>query len=160
MAKKLIAYFSACGTTRKVAEALAAADSADLFEIVPCQLYTKEDLDWTNKDSRSTVEMKDKSSRPCIAKKLENAADYDTVFIGFPIWWGREPSVVDTFLDETDLSGKTIVPFCTSGGSDVSGAVASIKEICGGKATVIDGIRLAGDVSKEDLKTWETGLGL
>ena len=114
MSKVLVAYFSASGVTKKVAEELAKVEKADLFEIVPETLYTSEDLDWRNQQSRSTVEMKDLNCRPAITGQVENMGQYDVVFVGFPIWWGREPSVVDTFLDAYDFSGKKIVPFCTS----------------------------------------------
>ena len=160
MSKKLVAYFSASGVTKKVAGALATADGADLFEIIPESLYTKEDLDYMNKESRSTLEMGDLNCRPAMCCKLEDADKYDTIFIGFPVWWGREPSVVDTFIDSVDFAGKTVIPFCTSGGSDASGATTRIAELCGEGATVITGIRLAGDISEEDLKIWEAGLNL
>lgn len=159
MTKKLIAYFSVSGVTKKVAEALAAADGADLFEIAPVEPYTAADIDYTNKQSRSTLEMTDLNSRPAVCCKVENMDQYDTVFIGFPVWWGREPSIVDTFIDENCLSGKVVVPFCTSGGSDASGSTARIRELAKG-ATVIDGIRMAGDISPEELMIWEAGLKL
>ena len=160
MSKVLVAYFSASGVTKKVAEELAKVEKADLFEITPATLYTAEDLDWTNQQSRSTLEMKDPSCRPAIAGKVENMARYDVVFVGFPIWWGREPSVVDTFLDAYDFGGKKIVPFCTSGGSGIGETAKRIQEIVGEEVTVDEGTRLGGTVSEEDLATWTAGLGL
>ena len=122
--------------------------------------YTAEDLNWTNQQSRSTLEMKDLNCRPAIASHVENMAQYDVVFVGFPIWWGRDPSVVDTFLDAYDLSGKKIVPFCTSGGSGIGKTATRIQEIAGAEATVEEGTRLGGTVSEEDLKIWTEGLHL
>ena len=160
MSKVLVAYFSASGVTKKVAKELAKVEKADLFEIAPEILYTAEDLDWRNEQSRSTVEMKDLSCRPAITGQVENIAQYDVVFIGFPIWWGREPSVVDTFLDAYDFSGKKIVPFCTSGGNGIGETAMRIREIVGTMATVEEGTRLGGTVSEKDLETWTAGIGL
>ena len=117
--KKLVAYFSASGVTKAVAEALAEAARADLYEIKPEIPYTKADLDWKNDQSRSSVEMKDPASRPRIADKVENMEEYDVVFVGFPIWWYIAPTIIDTFLEGYDFSHKTIIPFATSGGSDL-----------------------------------------
>ena len=117
MKKPLVVYFSATGTTRAKAETLAKVTGADLKEIVPAVRYTAADLDWQDKKSRSSVEMADKSSRPAIAGRIENIAEYDTVFVGFPIWWYVAPTVVNTFLEAHDLAGKRIIPFFTSGGS-------------------------------------------
>ena len=160
MSKILVAYFSASGVTKKVAEEIAKAEQAELFEILPETPYTTEDLDWTNKQSRSTVEMQDKSCRPPVVGQVENMAQYDVVFIGFPIWWGREPSVVDTFLDTYDFAGKTIMPFCTSGGSGIGETAKRMQEIVGASAVVKEGSRLGGTVSEADLATWESELGL
>ena len=160
MSKVLVAYFSASGVTKRVAEELANVEKADLFEITPGTLYTAEDLDWRNQQSRSTLEMKDLNCRPAITGQVENMARYDVVFLGFPIWWGREPSVVDTFLDAYDFSGKKIVPFCTSGGSGIGETAKRIQGIVGSTATVDEGTRLGGTVSEKDLETWTTGLGL
>ena len=117
MAKKLVAYFSASGITKKAAERLAAQQGADLFEIRPIQPYTKADLDWTNKKSRSTLEMTEKGSRVAIAEKVPDMKQYDEIFLGFPIWWGVAPHIINSFLEQYDLAGKTISPFATSGGS-------------------------------------------
>ena len=160
MSKILVAYFSASGVTKKVAEEIAKAEQADLFEILPETPYTAADLDWTNKKSRSTVEMQDPACRPPVVGKVENMAQYDVVFIGFPIWWGREPSVVDTFLEAHDFAGKTIMPFCTSGGSGIGETAKRMQEIVGASAVVKEGTRLGGTVSEADLTVWESELGL
>ena len=115
--KTLVAYFSATGTTMEAASKLAKAANADLHEIVPAIPYTPADLNWRDKKSRSTLEMEDKSSRPAVANKVENMEQYDTVFVGYPIWWYIAPTIINTFLEQYDLTGKTIVPFFTSGGS-------------------------------------------
>ena len=154
MSKTLVTYFSASGVTRKTAEALAKLLEADLFEITPAELYTAEDLDWRNKQSRSTLEMADPDCRPATVGEVENFDQYDTVFVGFPIWWGREPSVVDTFLDAYDFTGKKIVPFATSGGSGIGKTAERIQSIVGEGVTVNEGQRLGGEISEEDLKLW------
>ena len=117
MSKKLVAYFSASGVTAKVAETLAEAIGADIFEIEPKVPYTEADLNWMDKNARSTIEMNDPASRPEIAVKRDNMKDYDTIFVGFPIWWYVAPTIVNTFLASCRLAGKTVVPFATSGGS-------------------------------------------
>lgn len=127
--KALIAYFSATGTTAGVARRMAEATGADLFEIRPQTPYTEADLDWTNKRSRSTVEMNDASSRPAVAGELPDLSGYDTVLLGFPVWWYVEPRIIDTFLDGTDIDGKRIVPFATSGGSDVAKCVDHMRKL-------------------------------
>ena len=128
MKKTLVAYFSATGTTKAAAERLAKEKDADLFEIAPEQPYTAADLDWTNKQSRSSVEMKDKSSRPAIKETCKNIADYDTVWIGFPVWWYTAPTIINTFIEAHDLKGKTLCVFATSGGSNVTGSAADLKK--------------------------------
>ena len=130
MSKKLVAYFSASGTTKKVAERLAKAAGADLFEIRPAIPYTSADLNWMDKKSRSSVEMNDPDSRPEIAETMPNMADYDTVFIGFPIWWYVAPHIIHTFLESYDFSGKTLVPFATSGGSGMGKTVDELRKLC------------------------------
>ena len=117
MSKTLVAYFSAGGTTAEIAKEISGIVDADLFEIKPKKPYTAEDLDWTNKNSRTTIEMQDESSRPEIAEKLRNINEYDTIFLGFPIWWYVAPTIINNFLESYDLTGKTIRPFFTSGGS-------------------------------------------
>ena len=151
--KVLVAYFSASGVTAKVADRLSKAIGADLFEIKPAQTYTSADLDWTNKESRSSVEMNDTSSRPEIANKVENMSQYDVIFVGFPIWWYREPSIIDTFIESYDFSGKQIVPFATSGGSGM-GDSGSIMQKLAPNAKVDSGKRFSSGVSEKDLKDW------
>ena len=126
MSKRLVAYFSASGVTAKLAKTLAAAIGADLFEILPEKPYSAADLDWTNKESRSTIEMNDKSFRPAVANRVENMAEYDAVYVGFPIWWYVAPTIINTFLEQHDLTGKTIVPFATSGGSGMGNTNAEL----------------------------------
>lgn len=128
--KKLVAYFSASGVTKSVAERLAKAASADLFEIKPEVPYTSADLNWTDKQSRSSREMQDPSSRPAIAEKLGNMAEYDAIFLGFPIWWYVAPTIINTFLESYDFAGKTIIPFATSGGSGMGETVKILKPLC------------------------------
>lgn len=128
--KKLVAYFSASGVTKSVAERLAKVADADIFEIKPVIPYTHDDLDWTNKKSRSSVEMSNPNSRPEIANTLYNMKDYDVVFIGFPIWWYVAPTIINTFVESYDFSGKTIIPFATSGGSGMGKTVEVLKALC------------------------------
>jgi flavodoxin len=126
--KTLIVYFSATGNTKAAAQRLAKEHNADLYEITPEVLYTAADLDWRDKTSRSTIEMQDKTSRPAIKGRCENIADYDTVWIGFPIWWYTAPTIVNTFIEAHDLSGKTLNVFATSGGSDVKDSYNDLKK--------------------------------
>lgn len=149
----LVAYFSATGNTKSVAEKLASVTNADLFEIVPEQIYTAEDLNWRNDKSRSSVEMKDKNSRPAIASKIANMEQYKIIFVGFPIWWGREPSIIDTFLTSYDFTGKTIVPFATSGSTPTTEDAAENMRLIV-PTSVSTGRRFPTDVSDEELKTW------
>lgn len=160
MNKVLVAYFSVSGTTAKAAKNLAAAEGADLFEIQPSTPYAPDDLDYTNKQSRTTLEMTDPTCRPATVGKVMDMAQYDVVFVGFPIWWGREPSVVDTFLEAYSFDGKRIVPFCTSGGNEPTAAAKRIRELLGEGVCVDDGKRLGGELSEEDLKLWAEGLGV
>ena len=152
MSRKLVAYFSASGVTAKVAAKLAKAADADLFEIKPEVPYTRADLNYMDKKSRSTVEMNDRSCRPTIAEKTDMSA-YDTVFVGFPVWWYREPSIIDTFMEQYDFSGKTVVPFCTSGGSGI-GSSGSNMQALAPDAKVISGKRFSSGVSEAELKKW------
>ena len=153
--KALVAYFSATGTTKGIAERLAGAIGADLFEIAPAQPYTQADLDWRNKQSRSSVEMADRASRPAIAGAVTNLADYATVYVGFPIWWYREPSIIDTFVEANAdaLAGKTVVPFATSGGSGMGDSTANLQTLAP-KAKVAEGRRFRASVSADDLAKW------
>ena len=153
MGKKLVAYFSASGVTSKVAAKLASAAGADLFEIVPEQPYTSADLNYMNRNSRSSKEMNDTSSRPAIASKVENMADYDVVFIGFPVWGYREPSIIDTFMESYDFAGKMIVPFCTSGGSGLGPAGDNMLALAPG-AKLGAGKRFSSGVSENELAKW------
>ena len=152
MKKILVAYFSASGVTKKVAEKMAKAAGADLFEIAPEQPYTRADLDWTDKQSRSTLEMKDRNCRPAIAAKPD-VSGYDVILVGFPVWWYREPSIIDTFAESADLTGKTVVPFCTSGGSGLGDSAKNIQSLAPG-AKVIDGKRFSPSASADELKEW------
>jgi flavodoxin len=153
MSKKLVAYFSASGTTANVAKNLANAAGADLYEIKPAVPYTKDDLNWMDKQSRSSVEMRDKSSRPALADTDAKIADYDTVFIGFPIWWYIAPTIINSFLEAYDFSGKKIVLFATSGGSGFGKAVASLQPSAP-KATITEGEILNGRPSEAKLKAF------
>ena len=157
MAKALVAYFSASGTTERVARTLADAAGADLFEIEPVQKYTSADLNWNNKSSRSSVEMNDEACRPAIASTVADMAAYDTVFVGFPVWWYVEPRIIDTFLEAYDFAGKTIVPFATSGGSGLGKAPQRMQSLVPG-ATVLSGKMLNGRPSAGELKGWVDSL--
>ncbi len=126
--KVLIAYFSATGTTARAAEKLADVTGGELYAIAPAQPYTGADLDWNDKQSRSSVEMNDPKSRPAIKGRKENIADYDVVFIGYPIWWNLAPRIINTFIESHDLKGKTVIPFATSGGSTLAGSTAALKK--------------------------------
>ncbi len=153
MSKNLVAYFSASGVTKAAAERLARAADADLFEIKPKIPYTRADLDWTNKNSRSSVEMNNPDSRPEIAEKLSNMGDYDTVFIGFPIWWYVAPTIINTFVESYDFSGKTVVPFATSGGSGMGRTVEVLKPLCSASARWENG-KMLNRISEQELKSW------
>ena len=153
MSKILVAYFSAGGTTGKIAIKIAKAIEADVYPITPKIPYKSADLNWMNKNSRSSVEMNDKSSRPEIANKLQNMEDYKVIFLGFPIWWYREPSIIDTFMESYDFKGKTIIPFCTSGGSDIGESGKNIEKLAPG-ARVKEGKRFKRFSRKTTLKEW------
>jgi flavodoxin len=153
MSKVLVAYFSAGGSTARVASNLASAVSADLFEIRPEVPYTSADLNWNNKNSRSSVEMNDRNCRPAIAEKVANMDAYDVVFVGFPIWWYREPSIIDTFMEAYDFSGKTVVPFATSGGSGLGNSSKNMQALAKG-AKVVEGKRFNVRASQDELKNW------
>ena len=153
MGKKLVAYFSASGTTEKVAKDLAAAIGADLFEIAPEQPYTRADLNWQDKGSRTTLEMNDESCRPSIAGQVADMGVYDMVFVGFPVWWYVEPRIIDTFLEAYDFAGKTVVPFATSGGSGLGRAPQRMQALAAG-ARVLAGGLLNGRPSQDELAAW------
>ncbi len=158
MGKKLVAYFSATGTTGNVAKLLAEAIGANLYEIKPKVLYTKEDLDWRNKASRSSVEMNDKSSRPELADKNAQIAECDVVFVGFPIWWYTAPTIINTFLESYDFSGKTILLFATSGSSGFGKAVEDLKGSAADSTVIKEGKILNGVQTKESLADWVASL--
>lgn len=157
MSSKLVAYFSASSVTAEVAANLAEAIGADLFEIEPKIRYTQADLDWIDKKSRSTLEMSDPASRPEIAVRRDNMKNYDTVFVGFPIWWYVAPTVINTFLESYDLTGKTIVPFATSGGSGMEKTNERLAPSCKG-ATLLEGRVFQRSASREELAAWAEGL--
>ncbi len=154
--KKLVAYFSASGVTKNAAEHLAKAAAADLFEIKPAVAYTRADLDWTNRKSRSSVEMMNPDSRPEIAERISNMEEYDTVFIGFPIWWYVAPTIINTFVESYDFSGKTIVPFATSGGSGMGKTVEVLKSLC--PSANWERGKMLNRVSDRELENWVKGL--
>ena len=150
----LVAYFSATGNTAGVANRLASATGGELFAIEPETVYSAEDLDWRNDKSRASVEMADRSSRPAIASHIENIEQYNVIFVGFPIWWGREPSIIDTFMESYDFAGKTVIPFATSGSTPTTDEAAeSIRQIAP-NANIQNGARFPVDVSADELKTW------
>lgn len=153
MSKTLVAFFSASGTTKRVAEKLAAAAGGDLYEIRPAVPYTGADLDWQDKHSRSSVEMSDPSSRPQLADKDAVIADYDRIFLGFPIWWYTAPAIIRSFLESYDFTGKTIILFATSGGSGLGKTAGELAGICPG-AKIIGGRLLNGNPSEAALKQW------
>jgi flavodoxin len=160
MSKKLVAYFSASGVTYELAKVLAEAASADLYEIKPEVPYTKADLDWQNSRSRSSIEMKDPSSRPAVADKNANISAYDVVFVGFPIWWYVAPTIINTFLESYDFSGKTIVPFATSGGSGLGKTKEKLQPSVSGTAIWKEGKLLNGRPSQDALVKWVESLNL
>lgn len=155
----LVAYFSATNTTEGVAEHIAAGLNADIYEIVPEEPYTDADLDYNDNNSRSTIEMNDPGARPAISGSVEDMDQYSIVFVGYPIWWGEAPRIVSTFMESYDFSGKTVVPFCTSGGSGVGSSAANLEELTSG-ATWLPGTRLNGSDSRETVMEWVNGLGV
>ena len=157
--KVLVAYFSATNTTKGVAKTIADSLGADLYEITPEQPYTDADLDYHDDKSRSTIEMNDPNSRPAISGSVENMDQYDIVFIGYPIWWGDAPRILSTFVESYDFAGKTVVPFCTSGGSGVGSSASNLERLTSG-ATWLSGTRLNGNASRSSVAEWINGLGL
>lgn len=154
MGKTLVAYFSASGTTARVAKNLAQAAGADLYEIKPAVPYTKDDLNWMDKKSRSSVEMSDKTSRPELADRDADIAAYDTVLLGFPIWWYVAPTIVNSFLESYDFSGKRIILFATSGGSGFGKTVAGLKTSVAADTAIVEGKLLNGANSVDRLQKW------
>lgn len=159
MSRKLVAYFSASGVTAKVAETLAEAIGADIYEIEPEVPYTKADLDWMDKQSRSTIEMNDPASRPAIKEMRDNMDNYDTVFVGFPIWWYVAPTIINSFLESYDLTGKTVIPFATSGGSGMGRTIEKLHPSCP-NSKIIEGKVFKKSASKSELATWVDSLNL
>ena len=155
----IVAYFSASGTTAKAAKVLAKAAGADLYEIKPAVPYNRADLNWMDKGSRSSVEMNDKNSRPALADTDAPIAGHNVIFLGFPIWWYTAPTIINTFLESYDFSGKTIVLFATSGGSGLGKSAAGLRASAPG-ARIVDGRLLNGRLNADELKTWVSGLKL
>ena len=160
MSKTLVAYFSASGVTAKLAQNLAEAAIADLYEIKPVVPYTNADLNWQNKNSRSSVEMNDKSLRPAIADTDANIAEYDMIFVGFPIWWYVAPTIINTFLEAYDFSEKTIILFATSGGSGMGNSAKELRPSVSDSAVIKDGKRFSANTSVSELKEWVKSLGV
>ena len=152
MKKTLIAYFSAGGVTKKLAERMAEATGADLFPILPETPYTRADLNWMNRKSRSTLEMKDRACRPAMAKTAD-IAPYEVILVGFPVWWYREPSIIDTFMEQYDFTGKTVIPFATSGSSGIGDSGRNMQELAKG-AVVVEGKRFSALVTENKLAAW------
>ncbi len=158
MSKKLVAYFSASGVTAKVADMLADAVGADIYEIRPEVPYTKADLNWMDKKSRSTIEMNDKTSRPTMADTDAKVEQYDTIFLGFPIWWYRAPSIINTFLESYDFAGKRIILFATSGGSKFGKTVEELKASVSDSCDIIEGKLLNGKQTIPSIREWTESL--
>ena len=155
--KTLVVYFSATGTTKGVAEKIAKITGADTYEIKASQEYTSADLDWNDSDSRSTKEQNDKSARPEIGSDPVSLEGYTTIYIGYPIWWGEEPRIMDTFVESNDFDGITMIPFCTSGGSGIGRSGENLEKNAG-SGTWKDGDRLESGISEDELKTWVDGI--
>lgn len=156
----LVAYFSATGNTKTVAEQIADVTGGELYEIEPTEPYTSEDLDYNNDDCRANLEMNDDTARPEIAGAIENIEQYGTIYLGYPIWWGNAPRIMNTFVETYDLSGKTVVPFCTSGGSGISTSVDTLQELAGDGITWMEGQRFDRDVSVDEISQWIDEMGL
>lgn len=157
--KVLVVYFSATNITEGVAEHIANGLNADIYEIVPEDPYTDADLNYNDNNSRTTIEMNDPNARPAISGSVENMEQYDIIFVGYPIWWGEAPRIVSTFMESYDFSGKTIVPFCTSGGSGIGSSASNLEQLTSG-ATWLDGRRLNGSDSQDTVMEWVNSLGL
>ncbi len=156
--KILVAYFSATGTTKTLAEYIANGLNADIYEIVPKEPYTDADLNYSDDKSRSTIEMNDSAARPKISGSVENMGQYDIVFVGYPIWWGEAPRIVNTFVESYDFSGKTIIPFCTSGSSGIGSSASNLQKLSDGEW--ISGQRFSGGISRNEIIEWINSLGL
>ncbi len=160
MSKSLVAYFSASGVTKRVAEKLATVVKGDIYEITPEKPYTSADLNWMDKNSRSSIEMKDHSSRPEIAGTVKNMEEYNVVYVGFPIWWYVAPTIINTFLESYDFSGKTVIPFATSGGSGMGNTLNELKPSCSSNTKWCEGKRFSSSVSENELEDWVNGLNI
>ena len=160
MSKSLVAYFSASGVTKRVAEKLATVVKGDIYEITPESPYTSADLNWMDKNSRSSIEMKDHSSRPEIAGTVKNMEEYNVVYVGFPIWWYVAPTIINTFLESYDFSGKTVIPFATSGGSGMGNTLSELKPSCSSNTKWCEGKRFSSSVSENELEDWVNGLNI
>ncbi|WP_304065716.1 flavodoxin [Megamonas hypermegale] len=158
--KTLVAYFSASGQTARLAKTIADVTGGDLFEIEPAEKYTSADLNWNDKQSRSTKEMNDASSRPAISGKVADMGQYDTVFVGFPIWWYVAPRIIQTFLESYDFSGKTVVPFATSGGSSMGNTNRVLQKSCSASTKWKDGRRMSSRESASSVQKWVDSLNL
>jgi flavodoxin len=156
----LVVYFSCTGNTKTAAQTIADAANGTLYEITPAQPYTDADLNYNDDKSRTSIEQNDKSARPEISGTVENWEQYDTVFIGYPIWWGTAPRILDTFVESYDFTGKTVIPFCTSAASDIGSSGTDLKKLASGKGTWLDGKRLTADVSGAGVSAWLTELGI
>lgn len=156
----LVAYFSATGTTKTLAGYISEVTGGDLYEIVPEIPYSSEDLNYSDSNSRSTREQNDEGARPVISGSVEDMDQYETIFLGYPIWWGEAPRIIDTFMESYDFSGKTIVPFCTSGGSGIGASARNLYDLAALDVTWLDGERLSSDISHEEMVSWIDGLSL
>lgn len=156
----LVAYFSATGTTKPIAETIANITGADLYEIIPSQPYTNEDLNYKNDNCRANQEQNNSSFRTEIEGNISDMNDYDIVFIGHPIWWGEEPRIIDTFVESYDLSGKTVIDFCTSGGSDISISETNLKELCPSDVTWLKGKRFESNANSDEISEWLNSLNI
>lgn len=159
MSRKLVAYFSASGVTAKIAERLADTIDADIFEIQPAVPYTEADLDWRNKKSRSSIEMNDLTFRPRVSGQRDNMEEYDIIFVGFPIWWYIAPTIINTFLETYDFSGKTVIPFATSGGSGMGNTNENLSASCP-NARILQGKVFKSDATASDFAAWVDSLNL
>ncbi len=159
-AKTLVAYFSASGTTKRIAEAVAKAANADLFEIKPRELYTPADLNWQDKQSRSSLEMSDPTSRPALDHDLVNVADYEAVILGFPIWWYTAPHIIESFLEGHDFARKTMIVFCTSGSSGLGDTIPTLQRSVSFDTRWRPGMRFAANATDEEIGAWVATLGL
>lgn len=157
--KTLVAYFSCTGNTKRIAEFVANDTGADLYEIVPAQPYTDEDLDYGNDKSRSTVEMNDSTVRPEISGNVDGWENYDTIFVGYPIWWSEAPRILDTFVESYDFSNKTVIPFVTSGGSGIGSSADTLESLAGG-GNWLSGASFSGSEDEGEVADWVSGLGL